>query len=508
MAFPTRASTTRQGLPYKWIVILVVVFGAFMTILDQTIVNIALPRLQTAFHAPLNMVQWSITAYILTQGVMTPTTAFFVDRMGGKRFYLLALGIFTIGSALCGLAWSLPALIIFRILQGVGGAFLYPVAITLVYREFPPQQRGIASAALGVAALLAPAIGPTLGGYLVTYSDWPYIFFINVPLGIIGIILGIWLLREIRSETQTRFDLAGFLLAASGLTALLYALSDASTDGWGSLKIIGLLVVSLLLLSAFVVTELWRVRRSRAVLLDLRLFTNSPFLFSNLASALITFVFFGGLFLFPIYLQNLRGLSALQSGLLLLPQAFASICMALLGGRLVDRFGARPVVIPGLLIMTFTLWQCANLQLSTSFWWLIVLYLLRGVALGLIIQPLNASALQDMRPHQFAQASSLYNVIRFVSTSLGIAILATLIQSQTKTYASELIKQALRNHSGSSVMRLIENQAMMQALQDAFWLSVVVALAGVLAGAFIRSRRVHDLSKEEELTLRSAMMVE
>ncbi|GLV55387.1 MFS transporter [Dictyobacter sp. S3.2.2.5] len=506
MAFPTRSSVARPRLPYKWIVILVVVFGAFMTILDQTIVNIALPRLQTAFHAPLNVVQGSITAYILTQGVMTPTTAFFVDRLGGKRFYLLALGIFTIGSALCGLAWSLPALIIFRVVQGVGGAFLYPVAVTLVYREFPPQQRGTASAALGVAALLAPAIGPTLGGYLVTYSDWPYIFFINVPLGIIGILLGIWLLREVRSQVQVRFDFAGFLLAASGLTTLLYALSAASTDGWGAPKIVGLLAASLLLLSVFVAVELWRVNRDRAVLLDLRLFSNSPFLFSNIASALITFVFFGGLFLFPIYLQSLRGLSALQSGLLLLPQAFASICMAVIGGRLFDRFGARTVVIPGLVIMVFTLWQCAYLQLSTPLWWLIVIYLLRGVALGLIIQPLNASALQDMRSQQFAQASSLYNVIRFVSTSLGVAILATLLQSQTKVYVGEFIKQAPGSHSG--VTHLIESQAMMQALQDTFWLSVVVAVAGVLAGAFIRSRRILDRSEEEAIELRSAMVAE
>lgn len=508
MYFPTRTSMAQPRMSYKWIVILVVVFGAFMTILDQTIVNIALPRLQTVFHAPLNVVQGSITAYVLTQGVMTPATAFFVDRLGGKRFYLLALSLFTLGSALCGLAWSLPTLIIFRIVQGVGGAFLYPVAVTLVYREFPPQQRGMATAALGVAALLAPAIGPTLGGYLVTYSDWPYIFFINVPLGIIGSILGIWLLREVRSETRTRFDPIGFLLAASGLTALLYALSDASTDGWGSLKIRSLLLASVLLLSAFVVIELWRVRHNRAVLLDLRLFATSSFLFSNLASSLMTFVFFGGLFLFPIYLQNLRGLTALQSGLLLLPQAFASICMALIAGRLLDRFGARPLVIPGLIILTFSLWQCANLQLSTSFWWLIVLYFLRGVALGLIIQPLNASALQDMRPQQLAQASSLYTVIRFVSTSLGVAILATLIQSQTKMHIGELARQALRNHRDVGVTPLMANQAMMQALQDAFWISVVVALLAVVAGAFIRSHRVLDRSQEEAIALRAAMVAE
>ena len=193
----TTAARQPRGarLPYKWIVTLVVIFGAFMSILDQTIVNIAIPRLQNAFGADLNSVQWVLTAYILTQGVVTPTTASFADRLGTKRFYILALAIFTAGSALCGLAWSLPVLIVFRVLQGVGGAALFPLAITLLYREFPLQQRGLASGLLGIAALLAPAVGPTLGGYFVTYVNWQLIFFVNVPIGIVGIVLAVILLR-------------------------------------------------------------------------------------------------------------------------------------------------------------------------------------------------------------------------------------------------------------------------------------------------------------------------
>src|ERR1700736_6573007 len=199
---------------YKWIVTLVVIFGAFMSILDQTIVNIAIPRLQSAFGADLNGVQWVLTAYILTQGVVTPATAYFVDRFGTKRFYIIALTIFTVGSALCGLAWNLPVLVIFRILQGVGGACLFPLAITMLYREFPPQQRGLAGGLFAIAALLAPAVGPTLGGYFVTYMDWQLIFFVNVPIGIAGIILAISLLREVRTGTRARFDVPGFILAA------------------------------------------------------------------------------------------------------------------------------------------------------------------------------------------------------------------------------------------------------------------------------------------------------
>jgi DHA2 family multidrug resistance protein len=513
----TSAAPLPRGarLQYKWIVTLVVIFGAFMSILDQTIVNIAIPRLQNAFGADLNSVQWVLTAYILTQGVVTPTTAFFADRLGTKRFYILALAIFTAGSALCGLAWSLPVLIIFRVLQGVGGAALFPLAITLLYREFPPQQRGLASGLLGIAALLAPAVGPTLGGYFVTYVNWQLIFFVNVPIGIVGMLLAVMLLREVRAETRAHFDVPGFVLAATGLASVLYALSDASTDGWGSGKVLGFLLGGLIILGFFVFVELDLARREKQPLLDLRLFANGPFLSSNIANALITFAFFGGIFLFPIYLQNLRGLNAFSAGLLLLPQAFASIITALIGGRVVDRLGARVVVIPGLVLLAFATWQLSYLTLSTPYGWLQVLFVIRGLALGLIIQPLSVSALSDIHPRQFGQASSLYTVVRFVSTSLGIAVLATLVQTQAKIHYGHLAEQvtpasplgqlasrlqSLFVQHGASLVnaraaaiqeiaRLVQRQGYMLAIQDAFWLVLFVLVASIIAACFIRMRK-------------------
>src|SRR6266581_2596592 len=206
-AQPVRSS---RGLQYKWIVATVVILGVFMSILDQTIVNIAIPRLQTAFGADIHSVQWVLTAYILTLGVVTPTAAFFSDKLGIKRFFIISIIAFTAGSALCGLAWSLPILIFFRILQGIGGAALFPMSITLLFREFPPQERGIAMGFFGVPALLAPALGPTLGGYLVTYAGWQLIFYVNLPVGIVAIILVSAFIRETRIETEQRFDFLGF----------------------------------------------------------------------------------------------------------------------------------------------------------------------------------------------------------------------------------------------------------------------------------------------------------
>src|SRR5205085_822393 len=252
-AQPVRSS---RGMQYKWIVATVVILGVFMSILDQTIVNIAIPRLQTAFGADVHSVQWVLTAYILAQGVATPTAAYFSDTLGIKRFYIISLGAFTLGSALCGLAWSLPILITFRVIQGLGGAALFPLSITLLFREFPPQERGMAMGFFGVPALLAPALGPTLGGYLVTYAGWQLIFYINLPVGILAIILTTLFIRESRPEGRTRFDPLGFVFAAAGLASLLFALSSASTDGWASGTVLGFLFTGLLSLALFVTTEL------------------------------------------------------------------------------------------------------------------------------------------------------------------------------------------------------------------------------------------------------------
>ena len=530
------------GLPYKWIVAIVVIFGVFMSVVDQTIVNIAIPRFQTAFGAGLTDVQWVLTAYTLTLGVVTPTTAFFADRLGTKRFYLVALALFTAGSALCGLAWSLPVLIFFRILQGLGGAFLFPLAVTQLYRAFPLEERGLAGGVFAVAALLAPAVGPTLGGYLITYASWQWIFFINIPVGLLGLLLGIRLLREVQPASRTPFDLPGFLLVASGLAAVLYALSDASTDGWGSGKVLGFLIGGLLVLDLFVIVELTIVRRGGHPLVDLRLFTNGPFLSSNIVSALITFAFFGGFFLLPVYWQNLRGLSAYQAGLGLLPFAFASMVAALVGGRLVDRIGVRWVVLPGLLLLAYSTWGFASVTLTTPYWQQQLLLVVRGVGFGLVLQPLSVAALSRIRPERFPLASSLYTVIRFVSSSLGVAVLASLVQTQAKvhyTHLAELVTpgsqlgqvlirlQALFLARGADrisasvaaihqVIQLVERQAAILAIQDAFRLSLLALLVALVPVFFVPARRLveavttarpsAEVQEEEERELEVALV--
>src|SRR6266702_2182968 len=511
-AQPVRSS---RGMQYKWIVATVVILGVFMSILDQTIVNIAIPRLQTAFGADIHSVQWVLTAYILTQGVVTPTAAYFSDTFGIKRFYIFCLAAFTICSALCGIAWSLPVLILFRILQGAGGAALFPLSITLLFREFPPQERGAAMGFFGVPALLAPALGPTLGGYIVTYAGWPLIFYITVPVGIVAIILATILLREYRPEGRTRFDFIGFFFAAIGLATMLYALSSASTDGWTSSTVLGFLLVGLIFLSLFVTAEIIIANRGGQPLLDLRLFANGPFRTSIIASVFVIFCLFSCLFIFTIYLQTIRGLSAFQAGLILLPQALASMVSLIVGGRLVDRIGVRAVMIPGELILAHATWQLTLVTLHSPYWWLQSMLVLRGLALGLTVQPLTVFGLSEIKPRQLAQASSMNTVMRSVSSSLGIAVLATLVQSRTKIHYAHLSEQvtassllgqlytrlqvlfvahgATLQAAQSSALKVInlmvQRQSYVLAIQDAFSFTVVVIGLAIISVLFVRRSR-------------------
>lgn len=506
-AYSNRGTTSSS---YKWLVALVIVFGLFASIMDATIVNIAIPSLQSVFGGSLSSVQWVLTGYTLVQGIATPLTPFLANRMGAKRLYLVGLATFTTFSALCGLAWSLPALIFFRLLQGLGGACLMPISIVLLYSVFPPQERGMAMGIMGVPLLFAPALGPTMGGYLITYASWQLIFYINVPIGIIGLILGMLLLRDVPREARMRFDLAGFLLVAVGLGTVLYGFSQVSTDGWDSTIVLGCLGIGLIALLLFVMVELERIDEGRQPLLNLRIFADRAFTPSIIASSFVTFILFGGLFMVPLYLQSLRGLSPFQSGLLLLPQALASVVVAVVGGRLTDKFGTVPIVLPGLLILIYPLWGLAHLTTATPYNWFQALLIMRGLEMGLVAQPLMRASLVRIPPGpQLNQATALSTVSRFVTSSISTAILGTYLQNQQKIHYTHLALQVVpgtpqgqfistlqalfQKHGMSTltahnaaileVIRLVQQQGYALALQDGFVLTlwmVVPALIAVL----------------------------
>ncbi len=506
MRASAQTNRTLGGLPYKWTVGIVVIFGLFMVVLDTTIVNIAIPRLQTDFGAPLASVQWVSTGYTLAQAVATPLTPFLSERLGLKQLYLLSLALFTLGSALCGLAWSLPVLIFFRILQGVGGAPLLPLAFTLIFREFPVQERGAATGALGIPILLAPALGPTIGGYIVTSIGWPLIFYLNVPIGIVGLLMGFFFLREYQPGGTGHFDLPGFVFSAIGLAAVLYGLSQVGTDGWGSTTVLGFLAGGLLSLALFVVAELVTASLGGEPLLDIRLFANGTFTIGSMANVLVTIGLFGGLFLIPIYLQNLRGQTAYEAGVILLPQAFGSMVAVLVGGQLVDRIGVKAVVIPGLLILAYASWSLSFVSLHTPFSQYQLLLILRGSALGLAAQPLTVAILSNIKPKDLSQANSLNSVIRSVAGSVGVAVLSSLVQTQTSFHYAHLaelvtassptgqlilqLQAAFAPHAASpqaataaaiqQIINQLMGQANMLAIDDTFLFTLAITVAAIV----------------------------
>lgn len=525
------------GLAYKWVVAIVIVFGLFMTILDGTIVNTAIPRLQNAFGADLTSVQWVLTAYTLAQGVATPLTAYLASRIGNKRLYVVALAGFTLGSALCGLSWSLSTLIIFRILQAIFGSFLGPLSITMLYAEFEAHERGTALGLLGIPLLLAPAFGPTLGGYLVTYADWQLIFYINLPIGILGVILGLIFLRE-SGVNRVNFDLPGFIFSAVGLASLLYGLSDASTDGWGSIQVIGFVFVGIISLIIFVLLELSLAKREKPVLLDLRVFANHNFTTSIIASSLVTFSLYAGLFLVPIFLQNLRGMSAYDSGLVLLPQAFASMIAVVVGGRLVDKIGVRAVVVPGLLCMAVAMWMLTSINLSESIPHFQLALIFRGFAIGLCLQPLTVSMLATIKPKLLPQASAVNTTFRFVVGSLAVSVISTFVASQNKVHYAHLTEritadsptaqlvahmQAVLMGTGASASAaygialryiggMLQKQSYTIAIGDAFWLTFVLTVIALIAACFVTDNQKQKavsavpLTDEEEKAREEALM--
>ncbi len=409
---------------YKWRVLFCVVFVTFMSILDNTVVNVALATLQKDFGASISHTQGVVTYYALSLGMIIPVGGFLADRFGIKRVYVLSLGAFTLASVLCGLAPSLNTLIAFRILQGLGGGALLPLGTAMLFTAFPPNERGLALSVFGIPALVAPALGPTLGGFLVEYVGWRFIFFINLPIGIIAVLNAARNLRERKSAQRARFDVPGFFLSLVAFGSLLYGLSNAANEGWTNPRVVGFIAVGVVAFVAFVFVEL----RSPHPLLNVRFYQQRTYLIASVVGWSAVIALFGATFLLPLYLQTVRGLTPFQTGLLLLPQAVAAILTIQVSGRLFDRIGPRYVVVTGLLLLTLTTWGFVHLTETTPYWFMCVLMAIRGMALACSAQPTQAAALSVIDRDVLTRASSLLAVMRNVFQSLGVAVLGTVLQ--------------------------------------------------------------------------------
>ena len=433
VAAPAARSSTR-GLAYKWLVLIVVLPGMTLFTIDITVVNVALAKLGAVFAISVDTVQWAITAYALATGVVTPLAAFVEHRFTMKRVWVICLAGFTAASVLCGLAPVFWVLVVGRIMQGVAAGLLLPMLISLIFQVFPANERGAALGFFAIPIVAGPALGPTLGGYIITNWDWRLVFFINLPIGIAATVLGMLLLRPGVPRHGMRFDAWGFVLSALAFGGTLYGLSQVSSHGWSSFEVRAFIGVGLVSLAAFIGYELTR----KDPLLDVRLFAIPQFLNSNIVGWVATVALFGAEFMLPLYLQNLRGLSAVETGLMLLPQGLAIALAGPIAGRLVDRVGARWIVMFGFVLMAINTWQLSQLTLTTDFGTLRWLLAIRGLALGCTMQPTTLTALAAAPVDVRTNASSLVTAMRSVWQSFGIALLATLVQTQTVVHSAVL----------------------------------------------------------------------
>jgi EmrB/QacA subfamily drug resistance transporter len=423
-----------RRLEYKWIVGIVFVFGLFMDLLDMTITNVALPTLSKDFHVGTTTIEWVVTAYLLSLAVFIPVSGWMGDRFGTKKVFLFALAMFTASSFLCGLAWNIQSLIAFRALQGVGGGMLTPVGTAMLFRAFPPAERAAAGALLTIPTVVAPASGPVLGGYLVEFQSWRWIFWINLPVGILGLIVAYLFLREEVQAKPGRFDVPGFVLSGTGLASLLYALSQAGAHSFTDTRVLMFGLGGLTLLGLFAIVEL----RTPEPMLDVRLLGNKLFRATNMVQLLGFGGLMGALFLLPLLLQSEMGLSPFQSGLTTFPQAFGVVITAQIAGRLYGRIGPRRMLMFGSFGAMLSTLCFLAVQLDTSQWWIRLIMFGRGMGFAFMLVPLQTATYATIRPQDTGRASAIYNAGRQVAASFGVALLATVLSNRLAHHGAQL----------------------------------------------------------------------
>jgi len=417
----------------KIVVGAVFVSAMFMNIMDITIVNVALPTIGRDFHIPPTAVDGVVIAYLVSLAVFIPASGWLGDRFGGKRVLLTAIVVFTVGSVLCGLAQNMTQLVAFRVLQGAGGGMMAPVGMAMLFRVFPPAERVRAASIMTVGTTLAPAIGPVLGGFLVTDFSWRWVFFVNLPIGIVAVLFGALFLERTGTIDAGRFDIPGFILGGAGLGLLMYGISEGPLKSWSSTDVIVSCVTGAALLGAFVAVEL----RTTRPMVDLRLLKERLFRSTNVVMFLAAAAFLGMLYLIPLYFQDARGLTALQSGLSTFPEAFGVMIGAQFASRLIyPRIGPRRHVTGGLLGLALCMLALTQISVTTNLWFIRALMFGLGFMMAQVMVPNQAASFAMITPESMGRASTFFNTMRQVGSATGVAILSTVLIGVGSTQAS------------------------------------------------------------------------
>ncbi len=499
---------------YKWWVLANVMIGTSMVILDASVVNVALPKIMATFGIPIDTAEWVLNGYLIAFSVMLPASAWFADHFGYKRIYILALVIFTVGSFLCGIAWDENMLIFFRVLQGLGGGLLMPVGMAIVLREFPANQRGTALGFWSVAAAGSVSLGPLVGGYLVDRFDWSSIFFVNVPIGIMGIIATWIILRSYKLEKSRSFDLIGFISMTAFMVCLLLALADGNaawnTAGWTSTFIMTNFAISFVGLVVFMVREF----TARHPLIEIRLFKSFNYSMSNIVRFIFGLSVFGSIFLLPLYLQTSLGYTPYEAGAVYLPMGIIQGIAGPISGVLTDKINPKLVALAGVILLGWSWYLNGFLSLFSMRSQVMFPIYLRGIGMGFMFTPLTTMGLKDIKMKDMGQASGLFNVIRQVGGSFGVALIGTILTERTHFHTAingQAVSQystAYRNvfnnlrnfatyrvagplsleaaRAKALIISDVTKQAIVQATDDTFFFAFAIMMLCIIPILFLR----------------------
>lgn len=491
-------------------VLIAMIFGMFIAILNQTLLNVALPRINTDFNISANTGQWLMTGFMLVNGILIPISAYLFNKYSYRKLFLVAMTLFTLGSLVCGLSGSFTMMMAGRVLQAIGAGVLMPLGTNVFMTIFPPEKRGAAMGTLGIAMILAPAIGPTLSGYIVENYHWNVMFYGMFIIGLVSLAIAYIWFRVYQVTTNPKADVPGIIFSTIGFGALLYGFSEAGNNTWSSPIVVISLILGVIFIAAFVIREL----TMRVPMLSMEVLKYSGFTLTTVINMIVTMSLFGGMILLPLYLQNLRGFSPIQSGLLLLPGALIMGLMGPIAGKLLDTIGIKPLALVGTGIMTYATWELAKLNMNTTYGHLMMIYIVRSFGMSFIMMPIMTAGMNSLPPRLISHGNALSNTLRQLAGSIGTALLVTVMSTQTTehvaTYTQDLDKtnpflkdrlqemgQAMGGDQMATqqVLEFVQKLASINGVNSAFLIATGLSALAFILSLFLKGKS-HYMSKE------------
>jgi EmrB/QacA subfamily drug resistance transporter len=477
--------------PYGILVVLMI--GAFITFLNNTLLNIALPSIMVDLDVDASTVQWLTTGFMLVNGIMIPTTAFLIQKYSVRRLFLTAMGLFAAGTIIAGIAHSFPVLLTARMVQASGSAIMMPLLMNVMLVSFPVEKRGAAMGVFGLVLMGAPAIGPTLSGWIIEHYDWRMLFHFVTPIAIAVLLIGFFLLKDKKEKVDIRLDVFSLLLSSVGFGGLLYGFSSAGSKGWDSPQVYGTIIIGVISLVTFILRQ-FKLERP---MLNFGIYKYPMFALSSAISMVITMAMFSGMLLIPIYVQTIRGISPLDAGLMMLPGAVLMALMSPITGKLFDKYGGRILAIVGLVITTVTTYYFSKLTLDTSYTQLVILNTVRMFGMSMVMMPVSTNGLNQLPARYYPHGTAMNNTTQQVSGAIGTAFLVTIMSNRTETYATEFATATMKSAVGqptAEMQQQIAMRAMLEGINDAFLVATLFAgIALVLAFFIKRAKQAEDI---------------